>query len=112
MTCGACCPEAFQPTADARVFGYVVADCPTQISLMTGKLHYLGAGHVFADFRRGRVVDRKNFAILRNVMREGDRLILADRDCLGTKPHLANRHFSDLEGAGVEVQIIKPPPDY
>jgi len=107
MTCGACCPEAFQPAAGTRVFGYVVADCPTQVARMTDKLHFLGAGYVFADHRDGRVVDRKNFAVLPEILRNGDRLMLADRECLGTKPHLADRHFDDFEIAEGEVKIVK-----
>ena len=109
MTCGACHPEAFRSKAIPRVIGYAVAKTPGRLALMTQRLHFFGAEYVFSDQPSGQVKHRPGFKAATKVASPGDRIILADDHCLGTKPVASAKVLAVLEGRGFDIQVLKDP---
>ena len=106
MTCGCCDPEAFREN-DNRVIGYVVASRPSRAAGDTRRLYYLGAELVLVDPPKGRVIDRPAFKLLRQIMRRGDKLVLASEKALGTKPTHVEANCASLEADGIEIAIMR-----
>ena len=107
MTCGACHPEAFRSEAARRVIGYTVARTPGRLAVNTQRLHYFGAEYVFSDLPVGQVKHRPGLKAARKVASRGDRLIIADDICLGTKSSASARILEQLLSEGLDVQVLK-----
>lgn len=118
MTCGICNPTGFQDSwashhwieaKSPRVWGYAVSPDPTKLAGQVRHLLYYGAGHVFADVPGGQVRHRPGFKALTNpaYLREGDTLLLAHKDAMGTKPKAADKILASLHTDGVNVQVVE-----
>ncbi len=108
MTCGVCHPEAFQGDERSRIFGYAVSNHPGALSRQIRQLHHMGAQYVYVDAPKGIVSQRPGYLGVCRVMRDGDKLVLANDKCLGTKPQHADRHLAALERSGLSVHVLTP----
>jgi hypothetical protein len=108
MTCGVCGPEAFRDALDlatgARAFGYTNAATPQG---HVRSLYFHGASFVSWDSPSPtRVLKREGLKQLRQVLRQGDVLLIARAADLGALPASRERAMQALEGDGVRVSIL------
>ena len=88
------------------VFGYAVAKNPVQIAAQVKRVHFMGAELVLSDKPVGQVRNRPGYRVLRKLTRAGDRVILGNNECLGTKSDYQASQLRQFEAASLDVRVL------